>query len=395
MKTIRLLGKCLRYLKCLVYGCVAFLTERIQKNKVFVMTFDDAFTCNPKYVVEELIRRGSRCDIVWVTSKDREPDRTKFPKEVRLVRRESYSMFREMASAKFWIDNGLNCLWYFTPKKRDQIYIQTWHGSMGLKRVHGSHAWMLRAKRCSKVTDFCISNSRFEDNVYQESFWRGVRSLPFGHPRNDIFFSEKKVEEAKKKIRDQYGIPEGKKICLYAPTFRDTREAADISLDYNSLSTSLSQRFGGEWCIMVRRHFRERGRIDVSTPDSICVNASDYDDIQELLCAADAGVTDYSSWVYDYILLGRPAFLYVYDLEKYIDMRGFYYPIWETPFQIARTSSELLDNILKFDENDYKSRVADFLKKRGSYEEGKAAAKVADILEGRSSSEQQPWKELV
>ena len=75
--------------------------------------------------------------------------------------------------------------------------------------------------------------------------------------------------------------------------------------------------------------------------------------MQELLVAADAGVTDYSSWIFDYVLSGKPGFLIEIGLDEFKEQRGFYYPIETTPFPIAKNSTELAKCIKNFDEDKY------------------------------------------
>lgn len=86
--------------------------------------------------------------------------------------------------------------------------------------------------------------------------------------------------------------------------------------------------------------------------------------MQELLIAADVGITDYSSWAYDYMLTRRPLFLYTPDLRDYDQERGFYYSIDTTPFPRSENNSELLESIKSFDAGQYEHDVEDFLKKK-------------------------------
>ena len=68
-------------------------------------------------------------------------------------------MYYEMSTAKVWLDNALNCVWDNGMKKKPgQVYINTWHGSMGIKRLSGDKHWLRRAKLCNDVTDYCIYN---------------------------------------------------------------------------------------------------------------------------------------------------------------------------------------------------------------------------------------------
>ena len=109
-------------------------------------------------------------------------------------------------------------------------------------------------------------------------------------------------------------------------------------------------------------------------------DVTDYPDIQELLAAADAVVSDYSSCIFDFALSGRPAFVYAPDRAKYETERGFYYPLAETPFPVAESPAALAAAIAAFDEAAYARRCADFFAAKGSVEKGDAAAQAAEII---------------
>lgn len=353
---------------------------KINPNKIFVMTYDGSYSCNPRYIIEEVVRRELPVEIVWVVPpKKRSVD--KISPDIKLVTRGSYTMFDEMASSKIWIDNALNCVWYGMPKKKGQIYINTWHGSLGIKRLSGNKTWMMRAKRCNKLTDYCIANSTFEEDVYRETFWKDVPYLKYGHARNDVFFDPEQTELLKQQIYEYFELENRPNLFLYAPTFRDTGAMDWFTIDFERLKKNLEERFGGEWVILVRMHHKDRKRKKIFSGEEWLLNASNYGDMQELLPAVDAGMTDYSSWAYDYILTKRPLFLYAPDAEKYNDTRGFYYSLESTPFPLVADNDELENAILSFDQQKYETDVDEFLKDKGCYDDGQASKRAADLIE--------------
>ena len=99
-----------------------------------------------------------------------------------------------------------------------------------------------------------------------------------------------------------------------------------------------------------------------------------------LMAAADIGITDYSSWIYDFLLTRRPCFIYASDIELYNTQRGFYYPLETTPFPIAQNTLELCENIKKFDHSKYQFALEQFLSDKGCIEDGKAAERIADVI---------------
>lgn len=103
--------------------------------------------------------------------------------------------------------------------------------------------------------------------------------------------------------------------------------------------------------------------------------------MQELMVAADAGITDYSSWAYDFVLTHKPLFLYTPDLKDYNQARGFYYNLNSTPFPLSETNDDLVSNIRHFDDVVYQYDVDEFLKDKGCYETGKAAQLAVDKIQ--------------
>ena len=148
-----------------------------------------------------------------------------------------------------------------------------------------------------------------------------------------------------------------------------------------SVTYALEKKFGGKWVVLLRFHFKLRSAKIPKKYLNNVVNVTDYPDMQELLCACDLGITDYSSWMCDYVLTRRPGFLFVSDLKDYKDERGFYYPLTSTPFKVCETTEELVDAIKKYDEKEYQKSVDKFLKDRGCYEDGKVSSKVVKKIE--------------
>lgn len=357
---------------------ILYRNNPVKKNKIVFMTFDRDYTCNPKYIAEEILRQNLDMDLVWITARET-VDSTHFPQKIRLVNYGSAEMFEEMATAKVWIDNALTGVWHNMPKKKNQIYLNTWHGSLGIKKLSGDSRWLRTAARCNKATDYCITNSTFEENVFRTTFWADTPVLRLGHARNDILINPDQTAAARKKVLEYYGLSEDTKIAMYAPTFRDNGNTQVYNISFQTLKQSLAKRFGGNWVIFERAHFKNRAS-QVPHMEKDVINVSSYPDMQELMAAADAGVTDYSSWAYDYILTGKPVFIYAPDLSAYAGGRGFYYPIETTPFAIAETNEQLSECIEQFDADQYEKDVKAFLEDKGCYEKGNAAAEIVSFL---------------
>ena len=365
----------------------------IDNNKIVIENFNgNSYGCNPKYITEEILRRKLPYDIVWlVRSVKKEEEKNVFPPNVRLVGYGTKQGLKELASAKLWIDNQRKN--YFIKKgltkKNGQYYIQTWHGSLGIKKLDADvgaftneykQEWVERAKYDSSMWDFLLTNSEFENKIFRHALWYNNEIKQFGHPRNDIFF--KNTSSIHKKVKDFYNIPESKKILLYVPSFRDDENIDCYKLDYSNILKELENKFGEEWVCITRLHPRAKKFDKYIIPEQKnIIDGTFYPDIQELLVSADAAITDYSSCIFDFMLSKKPGFIFATDIEKYNTDRGFYYPLEETPFPISRNNKELCENIKNFDMVKYKQDVENFLQNKGCMEDGHASERVVDLIE--------------
>lgn len=365
-------------------------TTPVSSNKIMFQTFQGDYTCNPKYITEELLRRNSDVDIVWSLRKSSMLKTDSIPKQVRLVEQFSFEYFKELASSKIWVVNSVEFLKKQIVKKPDQILFETWHGSLGIKRfskdVNSGKAWVKAAEKCGKWTNYCISNSGFENNVYRETFWPDSEILQYGHPRNDILLSSnaESIDELRKKIFWIYNIPADSKIILYAPTFRDDHRFEYYNVDSSGLLNALNEKFGGNWVFLTRYHPTVRKWAAKNTKQFAReeIDVTTYSDIQELIAISDIAITDYSSWIYDFVLTRRPGFIFATDIENYYSERGFYYPLEATPFPIATNNSELIENVRTFDLDEYSEKIQRFLDDKSCIEDGHASERVVNkILE--------------
>ena len=359
---------------------------KVQNNKIIFLNFSGNYDCNQRGICDELIRQKLNVKLVWGVYKKTPLGPQFFPEQVRPSLRKTFQFYRDIASSKIIVDNGITTAFEFYPKKKDQILIETWHGSLGIKKfgkaVNNDKKWIKNAEKEAKMTDFIISNSDFEDAVYREDFWKKTTIWKFGHPRNDILFiDDEKAKALKKKICDEFEISEDAKLCMYAPTFREDGDLRPYLIDYTKLKKALEERFGGDWIILTRFHPRTKKYVANYKLPSFVVNASDYIDIQDLLRCIDIGITDYSSWICEYMLRRKPGFMFALDYENYVaNQRELYYPLTDLPFPVASNIDDLIKNIKEFDDEKFLTRCEEFLKEKGSVDDGKASERVVNEI---------------
>ncbi|MGM9677277.1 MAG: CDP-glycerol glycerophosphotransferase family protein [Butyricicoccus sp.] len=347
----------------------------VQKNKVvFTSFYGRGASDNPKAIVDELAKRPEQLDIVWLA---KDTAHAGVPEGVRVVQYDTPAAIREMSTAKVWVDN---CRKGARNKKKGQYYMQTWHG-FALKRIERDVADKLNtpenaayaeyAKRDSAQIDAIISNSTFMTKIYQESFWYHGPVLEYGSPRNDLLVHPS--ADARKTIAKALHLPEDCRYIMYAPTFRADHSLDAYNLDYHAACHACEQRFGGKWIMLVRLHpgVMQLAK-DLKFDNQVTFDATAFDDMQLLLSACDAVITDYSSLMFDFALTRRPCFQFATDIDAYKTDRNFYFPIDETPFPLAKSNAEMVQHILDFDDAAYQKDWDAFYEKMGFCEDGQA-----------------------
>ncbi|MCQ2418683.1 MAG: CDP-glycerol glycerophosphotransferase family protein [Clostridia bacterium] len=352
----------------------------IKKNKiVFCSFYGKGYSDHCKAITEVLLKSEKKLDIVWLV---RPGEEASLPAGVRAVNYNSTRRIRELCTAKCWVDN---CRKGALRKRKKQYYMQVWHG-LALKRIEKDAATKLDddytpyAVRDSEQIDVIISNCTHMTKVYQSSFWYDGQVAEFGSPRNDILFTP--AAPIREKVHAAFSLPQDRKLVLYGPTFRADHSIDAYKLDTKLLRQALSERFGGEWTVLVRMHPAVEAlseQVFAYDGETVC-NATPYPDIMELLAASDCTITDYSSLMFDFALTERPCFQFATDLQAYMADRNFYFPLTELPFPRAESNEALAENIRSFREEDRKLSWERFNRDFGLKEDGKAAERCAALL---------------
>ena len=116
---------------------------------------------------------------------------------------------------------------------------------------------------------------------------------------------------------------------------------------------AFAREFGDQYVLLVRSHYLERLVVPPSAAEAV-IDVSAEHDTTPLLAAADALITDYSSVMFDYVLLDRPMIYYVPDYDDYVHhARGTYFSLAEVaPGPLAFTEEELFAALRELDTAD-------------------------------------------
>jgi CDP-glycerol glycerophosphotransferase len=345
------------------------------------------FSDSPRYVYEELLRRGDTRTKVWVYDRPLPVS----DEHTIVVKRHSFGFYWYLARAKFWVNNH-TFPHYITRRPKGQ-YVQTWHGTPLKRMFLDQEAWFGRDPGYKgRVTEavrqwsVLVSPSPYATECMRTAYdWTGP-VVEVGYPRNDILLDGSAADRATR-VRQMLGIAPDKRVVLYAPTFRDDRPTTRGRFEF-AMPIDLAEfhrRFGEDHVLLVRTHVLISNRVEVPPgAERTVIDVSTFPDIQELFLASDVLVTDYSSSFFDYSLLGRPVVFYAYDLENYRDnLRGFYLPYDEAtlPGPITQTQDELFDVLeasAAVDGPD--ERVLAFARTYAPNDDGHASARVVDQL---------------
>ncbi len=351
----------------------------IKSNRVLFMSYNGKqYSCNPRQISEYLNEKyEGQFEIVWAFRKSVDKN---IPSYIKTVRFPSLVYYYYAKTARVIIENAQGFGEYKRRKKQDLI--QTWHASNGYKILGqnrftpGSvNAKLVLLEHKGYTYVMCGCESMIERRVRQSMDFHGP--VLNGTPRMDMVIHYDGTAY-RDKVCQYLGISTDSKILLYAPTWRDDRKVTDYGLDYAKLKDALVNRFGGDWIIAVRLHPHVREKVE--TEYDFVRDATKYPDMQELICVADAMITDYSSCIWDFSFTYRPCFLFCNDLEKYRDGRAFDIPIEQWHFPIAQTMDELVGLIAGYNDEENRRNIDLHHKEMGNLEDGHATQRVCTLI---------------
>lgn len=362
----------------------------IQRSKIVFCTIEGTtgFTCNPKYIALELLRRCKDYDLVWLVNDMTKP----FPKGIRKVHNTLWNRARELSTAAVWVDNSRKQL--EVRKRKGQFYLQTWHAKLGFKPTcldrgaSFSRIAELVSRHDSAMIDLVLSNSDWYDRTLPTGMIYTGPTLRSGSPRCDILIGGRDAQ--RRSIREQYRLAPDTRILMYCPTFRGgsqatnrTIEKGDHAPDYDRLLRALREKFGGRWVIFLRLHPQLTARhIAAHAENQDLIDVSTVDDMYELLAACDAFLTDYSSAAFDAAVMNIPVFLYCDDYSAYEGERGkLLWNLRDLPFPLAENDDEMERRIAGFEQTAYLEKLAKLFRDCGVEESGEASKCVADELQ--------------
>jgi len=367
-----------------------FFNEAIDDNLIILGAYTGRlYIDNPKYLFE-FLNKQSKNQVIWIT-KNKDVTSGLKKKGFTVLPFYSIKTLKLLRKAKYiFLSHGRSDILPIKFSSRTTI-ILAWHGTpikiinLNLENTYAYSKWNRIFKLKSEFNEyvnFLLTPTKDEEDhrILANAFKIPLsKILSSGYPRNDILLV--KNDEFTQKLKIKFEIASHiERIILYAPTYRDDfifRFPLTES-ELNTLNDLLKET---HTIFLIKGHIFEE-ELEVNKYDHFQLIKKDGD-IQELLLISDILVTDYSSMMFDYLLLNRPILLFAYDLKEYVKERGMYYNFEEiAPGPILFTGKELIDaikNIEKIDNNFKEKR--ELIKVRfNKFTDGKSIERILKFL---------------
>ena len=312
--------------------------------RIVYNSFGGRYSDNPRAIYEALAGRDEEVSSIWLADPLHQHG---FPSEVETVPFGSEQCVQALESADVVVSNThIGLEWEKAPAA---VYLQTWHGTP-LKHIHfdslwAPPGWVEYLSRDVRRWDYLLSPNRASTELLRGAFGFTGEVAETGYPRNDVLSAPHR-DEVRSRARRELGIPDGKTVVLYTPTWRDDLLDENGNQDFTlHLDVEeFAERLGEDHILLLRLHFLISGwlgRVDGCSVRDV----SSHPDISDLYLAADVMVTDYSSTMFDFAVTGKPLLFYTYDLAHYRDtLRGFYFDFHvHAPGPLLHTSREVID----------------------------------------------------
>lgn len=336
----------------LVFRFLGLFVSTDSNLVLFSSFMGSKFNDSPKAIYDYIVSHPeySRYKCVWAFERPED-----YP-ELNTVKIDTLKYFVICLKAGYWVTNT-NIERGLTFKKKNTVYLNTWHG-IALKKIGNDCPG--RKDYNFKTVDYLCVSGKHDETVFKSAFNAYEKSyLRCGMPRNDGLWNA--TEEQRTDYREKLNVPQGKKVILYAPTWRDSVDGGRSyqitpPIDFDRWKNEL----GEDYVVFFRAHHITTKVLNIQFDDFVR-DASSYPEVNELMIASDLLITDYSAIAFDYSILCKPILCYAYDYDTYLAERGTYFEIDERyPNSSHRTETELLEAVVSLDYDREKNKTEIF-----------------------------------
>lgn len=267
-------------------------------------------------------------------------------------------------------------------KKRDkQFLLQLWNSAGAFKRfgldADNTRSKITERKLHEQYSAVCVTSEECKQYYSHALNLPYDKFLNIGRPDTDRLMSNLGKQTLRDKIYKKHPLLKDKKIYLYCPTFREA-EGHKIKFEPNINWARIENSLDDNEIFLIHRHPVMHENL---LRGKFYPNVKDYssEPLNELLSVADVLITDYSSVMFDGVLLNLPIVFYCPDIKKY--NRNFYvrYPI-DLPGNVTENGEELIDTIRKSIKEGVSPKAEDFKKRHLSSCDGHSTQRVVDLI---------------
>lgn len=259
-------------------------------------------------------------------------------------------------------------------KQKGTKVVQLWHACGAYKKFgYDARDDLISVKDQNMFRNFDLVAVSSEQcrKVYADAFHLPLDKVQaLGVSRTDRYFSEKYMKDCSSRFFKEYPEAAGKKIILWAPTFR--KNAGEGILFGAEAMDRLEERLSPEWFVIRKVH----PHLEKKMAASNCRIPT-----EQLYAAADLLITDYSSVIFDFALTGKPILIYAPDREQYEKDRGFYLKLEELPAKVFTNGEELAAEIERGNYKATSERYEKFMENQLQMCDGHATGRIADYIE--------------
>ncbi|MGN0681964.1 MAG: CDP-glycerol glycerophosphotransferase family protein [Candidatus Fimisoma sp.] len=237
--------------------------------------------------------------------------------------------------------------------------VQIWHALSAIKQFgcqtigkkDGANALIAQEMRMHRNYDYVLCSSDITAKFFCEAFdVKGESIVKLGLPRIDYILN---ISARKDSVLEIYPHLKEKKNILYVPTFRKGRPV--------NLKPIIDKVDTEKYNLIIKLHPLDT----ISKSEAPAGKDVIFDEklnTYDLLSIADIIISDYSSFVIEASLVGKPIYLYLYDYDEYESATGvnLEYAKEKIGKYVFKSAEELFESI----ERPYDLSVVEDLKNR-------------------------------
>lgn len=359
----------------------AFYAKHYEKKRANTILFmseqNEVIASNLKAVSERMVARGMDSDYRLLFSARAAAAKSQPVKSwialVKMMAQSGIIFIDDHAPVLDWL-----------PLTQDTKLIQLWHAGAGFKSSGYSrwgHLGCPSPQSCHRQYTYGIAGSKSIAPFFSE-VW-GINDecvLPTGMPRMDEFLDEDYRKEKTAELYKEYPMAQGKKVILFAPTYRG-KNKAEAFYPYDLIDfEGLYEQCGDEYVVFFKMHPWVSAEVPIEDKyKDRFIDVGRYPNINDLFYVTELLITDYSSNIFEYSLMRKPMLFFAFDKIQYSFSRGFHRAYEESaPGKVVYTFDELLGAIAAKD-FEYQ-KVEEYVEHHFDYIDSNASDRVIDWI---------------